>query len=176
VLLIAFDGHDGAGKTTLAAAVAAQIGGTKVSPFGGTLGDFIAWNYRSRRYGMANDVALAAIRKALAEHDKAGALIFDRHWLSMFTVLPPRYRSSWRDRPFTILIWADPAATERRLIERGEAVDRPGNEYYCRVYRELAERYRVPMVDTTLGTLEENIARCRELIESLGPGRSTARR
>jgi hypothetical protein len=163
--LVVLDGHDAAGKSTLAGLIARHYGWRHVRPFAGELGDFIAWSYRSRRYRLANEVALGAVARVLDENRDAPGLVFDRHWLCMFTVLPPGFRRAWRDRPPTILIWADPETTAIRQRERSEPVDEALNDYYCRVYRELADRYRVPVVDTSRASLQDSLAECLALIE-----------
>lgn len=155
---LVLDGHDGAGKTVLAQLLAEHTGGRYVKPFNGSLGDTIAWLYERERFDLTNQIAHVAIEKVYSEHANEPLLIFDRHWLSMFTVLPEAYYSSWLPLPPTILCWTDVATTCSRLIERGEPVgDVSQHAYYCRRYHELAEQLAIPVLDTTRRSVAESL-------------------
>ena len=123
--IIVLDGHDGAGKTTLARLAAATLGGTYVKPFDSTLGDMIAWLCEEQGFELADELSRASIRKIMEEHTESPLLIFDRHWLSMFTLFPVKLRASWFTLPTTILCWTDLETTKARLSTRGED---PGND------------------------------------------------
>lgn len=59
--ILVLDGHDGAGKTTLAQALAAKIDGKYVKPFNDSLGDMIAWLYKKKNYELTDIVSRTAI-------------------------------------------------------------------------------------------------------------------
>ncbi|MNB76269.1 cytidylate kinase [compost metagenome] len=149
-VIIAIDGHDGSGKTTISKLLAEKINAKYIKPFSDSLGDLIAWSYRKKEYKFANQIALAAIQKNIDENPGVEYFIFDRHWLSMFTVLPKEYYEYWNPLPVTILCWADVKTTQNRLIERNEIEPYQGcNEHYCKVYKEIAGQYNVFIVDTS---------------------------
>jgi hypothetical protein len=155
-VVFVLDGHDAAGKTTLAALLAERTGARLIRPFEGKLGKLIAWSWGRSEFELADSIARASVRKELASNGGAPALVFDRHWLSLFTVLPRSFHDAWRPLPPTVLCWTDVETTCRRLAERGEPVgDVRTHEHYCARYRELAAEHGVPVVDTTRLGLED---------------------
>jgi thymidylate kinase len=164
--IIVLDGHDGAGKTTLARLAAATLGGTYVKPFDSTLGDMIAWLCEEQGFELADELSRASIRKIMEEHTESPLLIFDRHWLSMFTLFPVKLRASWFTLPTTILCWTDLETTKARLSTRGED---PGNdaehEHFIKLYLSLAEQFSVPIVNTTCESAEESLNRIMKLTQ-----------
>jgi thymidylate kinase len=148
--IIAFDGHDGCGKSTLAAAVADRLGGCVVKPFGDTLGDHIAWLWRHERFEEADALARASVDRVT--HTTAiRPLVFDRHWATMFSVLPDRFRERWQPLPVTVICRADTPVVMARLAERGEpAGDAGQHDYFDKVYVGLAAANpRTFVLDTT---------------------------
>ena len=158
--VVVLDGHDGSGKTTLARLAAQRLGGRYVKPFDSTLGDMIAWLCAEKRFDLADQLARASIGKILAENSDSSLLVFDRHWLSMFTLFPMEFRDSWFPLPTTMLCWTDLETTRRRLSARGE--DPSGDwehEHFIGLYRSLAGQFDVPIIDTTCESVEESLAR-----------------
>ena len=154
--VLVLDGHDGSGKTSIAQFVAQKLEGRYIHPFSGNLGDLIAWSYRRKRYDLTNMAARGAIDQVLEIHQDASLLVFDRHWLTLFSVLPPAFFSDWLPFPPTVLCWTDPQTTAQRLALRGEQARQiEKHEHYCAYYRELALRFEVPIVDTTHTSVEE---------------------
>jgi hypothetical protein len=167
-VVFVLDGHDAAGKTTLAALLAERTGARLVRPFEGKLGKLIAWSWGRGDFEVADTIARASVRKELASNGDARALVFDRHWLSLFTVLPRRLHDAWQPLPPTVLCWTDVETTCRRLAERGEEVgDVRTHAHYCAVYRELAAEHGVPVVDTTRLGVEEAYAVVAAELEGL---------
>jgi adenylate kinase family enzyme len=153
---LVLDGHDGTGKTTLARLLAERVGAEVVQPFTGTLGDLIAWHWTNERYEEADSLARTALERVYERLDGTPRVVFDRHWLSLFSVLPEPLWESWTPLPPTILCWVDTETTCRRLVERGEAVGpRDEHAYYVARYRALARRFRVPLLDTSKRTVDE---------------------
>jgi len=149
---IALDGHDGSGKSSIAKALAAMGHGTVVKPFSAQLGDYIAYLWGSRRFAEADRAARFAVRSVSAT---PGRLVFDRHWLTMATVLPERYIRHW-ERPRTIVCWADLTTTIERLQQRGEEIgDLDYHRFYLDEYRRIANKAKVPVVDTTSLSVDE---------------------
>jgi deoxyadenosine/deoxycytidine kinase len=157
--LIVFDGHDGAGKTMVARRVAEELGGTLVRPFEDDFGLLARRLQQAGDYGGLNRFALESVAKVLKANSNGRPLVFDRHWMSIFTLVPRRYYASWQPLPFTFLCWADLPTTVARIAERAEPpVDTDVHVHYCERYQELAEEYSVPLLDTT-GTVAEHWVR-----------------
>ncbi|WP_242905052.1 AAA family ATPase [Actinomadura terrae] len=137
--IIVLDGHDGCGKSTLARQVARLTGGSVVKPFGDTLGDHIAWLWGNRRFAAADELARSSIERVLQR--EPGTLVFDRHWATMFTVLPEHFWSNWGEPPRTVLCTASVETVVRRLTERGEDPgDRDEHAHYLTQYLKVIER------------------------------------
>ncbi len=163
--IIVLDGHDGSGKTTLARMAAESLDGTYAKPFDGTLGDMIMWLSDERRYELADQLARASIEKIMKEHHASPLPIFDRHWLSMFTLFPAELRDSWYPLPATILCWTDLETTKLRLSTRGEELgDGAEHERYIRLYRALAKSFDLPIIDTSTESPGASLDRIVELV------------
>jgi broad-specificity NMP kinase len=162
---LVFDGHDGCGKSTLAAAVAAHLGLVVVKPFADTLGDHIAWLWRNRRYAEADHLARTSVERIVERHGR-NRLVFDRHWATMFSVLPTEYRLAWGRLPPTVICRADTASIMERLRQRGEPEGDPAqHDHYDRVYTSLAALAPAAMVlDTTRTPLAECVTRVCEFV------------
>lgn len=152
---IIFDGHDGSGKTTWALMTAEYLKGFTnaryVKPYNGSLGDLIAWLFEQNRIDLLNSLALAAIQKIENENSDASVLVYDRHWLSIFTLLTEdRYFQMWGALPKTFVCWTTPEITEQRLMLRSvEETTKWDSSYYCKVYRELGMRFAAKLIDTS---------------------------
>ncbi len=168
--VLVLDGHDAAGKTTLARKVADSLGGRYVKPFDGTLGDMIIWLYERRNFEQADELSGASVEKTVLGNSDSSLLVFDRHWMSMFTLFPPSLRQGWFPLPSTILCWADLTTTAKRLSERGEEVGNLAeHEHFVQLYKDIAEEFGVPVVDTSLESAEDSLARVLWLVSDLLP-------
>jgi thymidylate kinase len=174
--IVILDGHDGAGKSSVCALLANRLGGHVIKPFNNSLGDLIGWLWGSKRFAQAEETALAAIERELELAPPEGLLFFDRHWLSMFTVLPEEYFGRWEPRPFTVLCWTDLPTTLARLKARGEAEgDIAEHQHYLARYAELARRFGVPIVDTTSASTTATADRIQAMLNAGGGGQRALR-
>jgi thymidylate kinase len=168
--IVVFDGHDGCGKSTLARRAAAQIDGQVVKPFGDRLGDHIAWLWRKSRFDEADKLARASIEREMESADPHRPILFDRHWLSMFTVLPEELWHSWHPLPLTVVCHADTDVVVRRLLERGEdSGDRYEHVRFQQLYLELARLAPASLViDTTDRSVDDSAREVLEFLTDLG--------
>lgn len=157
--VVVLDGYDGSGKTTLAQLLAARLPGRYLKAFQGEVGALVARLYATRQFDLADLTARMAIRDLCDANRDAPCLIFDRHWVTMFALLPERYYSNWGRLPKTFLCWTNAATTLQRLASRGEEA-RPGDDVAacCALYRRIAQQFGATIVDTTHGTPDEALS------------------
>lgn len=162
--IIVIDGHDASGKTSICKRISEILGYKYIKPFSNSLGDLIAWLITCKNYKLANQIAMSAIDKVLKENPKSN-LIFDRHWICMFTLIPDDLKSDWHHIPFSIICWANPEITLTRLHERNDIdINKWDNEYFCKKYLEVGERYHIPIIDTSFISVDEGVEKAMKII------------
>jgi predicted ATPase len=154
-LRVALDGHDGAGKTTLARALASRMGGIYRRPFHGILGTKLL--KAAERGDFQTIVALGeqGIDAALASEGIVLPIVLDRGWMTIASLIEPRrlpeFMSRWNRWIPTALCWADLQTTLQRLSGRNEPfVAVAKHEEYLAIYLALAKRSMSPIVRTDL--------------------------
>lgn len=157
--MLVLDGHDGAGKSTLSRRLATELGGVWVRPFSGSGGESMLAAAESGDEASAAEMATAAVEGAMAA--KGGSpLIFDRHWMTVFTLVGEEHYGAWMPLPPTVLCWIDLESTLGRLAERREAPQTSSyHERYLRLYRSLAKRFACPILRTDRLSVEESLDR-----------------
>ncbi len=166
---VGIDGHDGAGKSTLAALLADRLGvecrRLMAEPHGSAL---MAAADAGDTAGVI-EVGRAAFSATL-EADAAGPVILDRSWITVASLVPwETFRGSWDHWVPTVLCWADLDTTLSRLAERSEAPQPVAwHEHYLAVYAEIAAATGTPVVRTDGGrTVEEAADELVEVVDSL---------
>jgi len=146
--VLALDGHDGVGKTTLAPRLAAALGGVAARPFAGTAGAIQLWAARRGDFAFVDALARQAIAYTLALQT-APVVVCDRHWMTAFTLLPDAYWPAWQPLPPTMLLWIDLPTTLARLGLRDEAAESGAtHEHYLARYLDLATQFGCPVLRT----------------------------
>ena len=164
--VLVLDGHDAAGKTTLATMLAKSVGGVHIRPFAGDVGERLVRCVDEGEMLQAADLAQRAIKNALCNVD-APVLVFDRHWMTVFSLLPESYWSAWQPLPPTTLCWADLKSTLTRL--RCRTVDEThsyDHRHFLEMYQKLAQRFDCNIVRTDILSVEESF----ELVYSWARG------
>lgn len=161
----ALDGHDGAGKTTLALWLANAVSGTYRRPFSGQVGAALLEAAASGDDTMVIRVGRTAIEGVIADPTARRPIILDRGWMTVASLVRwDLFSAEWSLKIATALLWADLKTTISRLNTRIEVKeDTAAHEHYLRVYRELAERSSVPIVRTDINP----IARCEATLLGL---------
>jgi thymidylate kinase len=155
-LHIVFDGHDGTGKTTLSQQVADYCGGIYVRPFGGQMGLDLIEAYENKDHQLTIELGFKAIERIDSQYQNS-ILVFDRHWMTVLSLLEPNYWSILVNTPPTILCWADLQNTKNRLSSRPEK--QYSDEYhtmYLNIYKTLAASFGAFVLDTSNKTLEDS--------------------
>ena len=152
--------------------LARSLGWVVARPFQGSVSDAFYSSLAIGDHQTLHRVARAAVARKRAEH--AAGVVFDRHWLTMLTVLPRRFHAAWLPAPPTILCWADPTTTRARIDARGETCRNTSatHEHYCARFEELARRHRVPILDTSATITSKAFRRLTDdLLPRMGPWR-----
>lgn len=165
--LYVLDGHDGSGKTTLARMLAAHLGAVMVRPYTGDVARRFVALHDQGRLRELHDFTLGVVRRHEAARAYARAVVFDRHWLTMWSLLPEELQAEWEPLPPTVMAWADPETTFARVTARGETARNTlaYHQRYCAVFADLAARCRLPVVDTTGASPD---AAFRRVLEAFG--------
>lgn len=153
-IIVSLDGHDGAGKTTLSAALAARLGGVAVRPFSGAIGAELL------RVGESGDVAglvkvgSTAIENAILSVPGNIPVVLDRGWMTVASFVPEsaEFFAQWNIWVPAALCWAELGTTLSRLAMRSDEHTEPNewHEHYLAIYLELARRSKSPIVRTDL--------------------------
>lgn len=155
-LHIVFDGHDGTGKSTLSQMVADYCGGIYVRPFGGQEGLDLIKAYENKDYQLTIDIGCKAIERVDQQYHNS-TLIFDRHWMTVLSLIESKHWSLWDNPPPTILCWADLENTKNRLSNRMEKQYSDGYHLeYLKIYKTLATTFGSFILDTSNRTIEES--------------------
>jgi thymidylate kinase len=156
--LLALEGPDASGKTSIAQALAERLGGRYVKPFDGNIGLLIRWLHERRDYELANRISLAAVTRVVEQNRDVPWLIFDRHWVSVLAFIPREFAPTWMPPPSTIVCLADKAIISGRLAERGEPPEEllASDDIVARFQR-LAEEFGLPTLDTGRTTVESAV-------------------
>jgi hypothetical protein len=132
-----------------------------VRPFGGRTGARLLELAGERRHDALLEFAREAIQRA-ADREEGRLCIFDRHWMTVLSLLPPEHWDAWDDVPPTTLLWIDLETTLARLAARGDRHDADAkneHRFYLGRYSELAERFGCPVLRTDRLSKEEASAR-----------------
>ncbi|WP_081490651.1 AAA family ATPase [Terriglobus roseus] len=178
-LIIALDGHDGSGKTTLSRSLAARIGGIHLRPFQGRLGAGLMKAAEANNSSDIISVGNEALNLAGDSYDIGVPLVFDRAWLTVASLLDAKHMASFRQKwavhiP-TIVCWADLETTVKRLSARSEVVGSlDGHRHYLAKYRELADVCSCPILRTDVYSETECLEQLLSWIGQLSEGNLNA--
>jgi hypothetical protein len=151
--LIAVDGHDGSGKTTLALALAERVGAKYARPFGGAYGRELIEAWHSGRHDAVMTTGEKAVRAALNETGMTGNWVFDRGWLTVATLVPKDiFATTWTLWFPTALVWCDEPTTRQRLSARASDELEPDDWHveFLEAYPDRLALHPGPVIRTDL--------------------------
>ena len=156
--ILAVEGPDGSGKTSIAQGLAARLGGRYVKPFDGTVGLVIRWLHERADHELASRVAWAAATRAVEVNQDAPWLIFDRHWVSVLAFTARAVPQIWMPPPPTVVCLAQRSAIAGRLQQRGASPEEiESSAGIVERFERLVKDYALPVIDTTGTTPEEAV-------------------
>lgn len=148
--ILALDGHDGSGKTTLTQALVKAKNAQYVRPYAEPFGSALMEAYQKSDFEKILSIAQTAINHALKDIDMSQPMIFDRCWVTVFTVLSSDMRAAWLWRPLTVVIWADLDTTLERLNKRDEPAEtKEWHAHYIHAYQQLAQQHQLHLINTS---------------------------
>lgn len=164
--LLVVDGFDGSGKTTLATALGHHLGAPVARPFTGPVAQSFAAHFDAGRFQELHRCTRDAVDGAVASLGPAPKVVFDRHWLTLLSVLPPDLWEGWLPPPPTVMTWAPPEVTFQRLTLRGETRRNTlaYHQEWCARFLDLARRFQVPVLDTSRLSRDQVLERALALL------------
>lgn len=171
--VLALDGHDAAGKTTLALRLASAVGARYVRPFGGDFGQKLMKAYKAGEHLETLSIGRQAISTQLEEARESDLLVMDRGWVTVATLVPRElFASRWQLWLPSVLLWCDETTTRGRLRARAVVENEP-DDWHAHFLSEYLDRFSLrpgEVVRTDVmneaGALERLVRLYREL-ESL---------
>jgi thymidylate kinase len=148
-IILAVDGHDAAGKTTLASRLAERLGAAYVRPFSGQRGVAMLEAAEAGDTDSAFEIAGKAVEQTLSVNQHAPLIVCDRLWLTVFSLVPQDLHDRWPYLAPLVLCYADLSTTLARLANRDEqAYPQSWHVKYLELYQKLAQRWRCFVVRT----------------------------
>lgn len=163
--VVALDGHDGAGKTTIATALAEVLGAQYVRPFGGATGHALMAAATAHDHAQVLAIGHDALHGAIETRREAPALVLDRSWMTVASLVETDdFAASWSLWVPTILCWSDLGTTLARLEQRTEAPEELAwHTLYLDRYLDLARRFDVPVLRTDTAPVDDCVRAAQEL-------------
>ena len=124
--ILALDGHDAAGKTTLARQLAEAVGARYVRPFGGNSGRKLIEAYEAGRHLETLSIGHQSILSTLESVREGDRIVMDRGWVTVATLVPRHlFAANWVLWVPSTLLWCDEATTRARLLRRDKDENEP---------------------------------------------------
>ena len=169
--LLALDGHDGAGKTTLAVQLAERVGGRYVRPFAGASGAALLQAYQHGEPERVIEVGTQAIRESTASSN-GEPLVLDRGWLTVSTLVPQAlFAARWQMWVPSVLLWCDLPTTLQRLGKREYEAPEPApwHEEFLALYLQRRALRDGPVLRTDLLATDDCLDRLTAFYAGLPP-------
>mgnify|MGYP000903916358 CR=1 FL=1 len=162
--IIVLDGHDAVGKTSIGNLLAKQFNGLYLRPFEGEYGHQLIEFAEKEDF---DDLIVFVKNRfsSLYQSHSNQTLIFDRHWMTVLSLLPSSYWKDWKDFPTTFLLTANLETIKHRLSQRKEKLFTDDYHLnYLKIYKELATQFNVPILNSDHRTPEEIVQQIRGLL------------
>lgn len=163
---IVIDGHDFSGKNELIHDIMVNIDNSIViNPFKNNIGELFLWLYSNRRYNLACELSINSICKEDICAKENSLIIYNSHWVTVFSVFPKEYWHKWYPLPNTIICWAPASQTLKNMEVCGNKELIIGyTEYYCDIYKKIAQEFNCKLIDTSVLSREEALQEALQYI------------
>lgn len=165
--IIGIDGHDGAGKTTLAKALADRLNGSYLRPLGGKVGERLMRAYAVRDHAQIIEIGEGAISDVLDGSSSRKLRILDRSWITICSLVPlPLFEQRWTLWIPTVLCWSDLPTTLHRLSQRQDEIPETVDyhRHFIALYRECAVRRQCPVLRTDHDPIAPTLDRLEQVV------------
>lgn len=166
--VVALDGHDGTGKTTLSRRLATALSAEYIKPFTGNAGEIMLLSAENGEFDFAKTLAEKLICNAFINVQNT-RVVMDRSYLTVLSLLPESTRPAWLFRPHTILCHAEYKSIEERLSSRAFEALYPRDYHvkYLSLYQYLAGMFDVPVLRTDMLSEDECLKKLLVLCEEI---------
>ncbi|MBQ0733512.1 AAA family ATPase [Aquimarina celericrescens] len=168
-IIIALDGHDGVGKTTLAKQLVEQHNGIYVRPFGGKSGIDLIEAADNQYFDKVSAIGKQAINEAmLAYIDHTRPLIFDRHWITVLSLLPEHNRICWPHPIYSFLCSAELTTIKSRLSKRTseKQFEDAYHSHYLNTYLKIAKVCGSTVIETDHISITGALQKINEILNT----------
>ncbi|MEZ8101294.1 hypothetical protein [Vibrio bivalvicida] len=161
VKIIAIDGFDGTGKTSICKKIESELGIKYIKPFEKT-GEIIKWLHLRGDKKTASIVGKQSMLLELSKHDD-GIYVCDRNWLSMlvFTGVDIRVDDI---KYLDFLTISEEGRIVDVLRKRGEKIDIDNIVQFVPMYSRVADDNQILKINTTNRTIDESFELIKERI------------
>lgn len=153
IKIIAVDGFDGTGKTSICKKIEEELGVLYIKPFDKT-GEIIRWLHENEQEDISATIGRESMFLELSKHNEF-IYVCDRNWVSMLVFSGVDIKLD-KIQYLNIMTTSTEDRISDVLKSRGEKLELDNIRKYVPLYDELAKRNGIKTIDTTNRTVDES--------------------